>query len=213
MCSLLLDSYCMQAMRNAAGLTHVAVMESNFVRTGGGFSEGDLERESEDRNSNDAEKLVIAQEAVSISQDTEELVVSQDTDELMMSQDTEKLVVSQDGPTRPLYRSSSKCCKSKASIIISRSVFLAVGMAVLLVGVVLASTVRPHHNFTSDENCTNCSLMMCDELTPDNMTLPIFPSQTTMSIKITPLSTPASRTPFNERTSIPVLSPSPTTYN
>ena len=147
-------------------------------------------------------------------QDTEELIVSQDTeehqdmDELVMSQDTEKLVVSQDGPTRPLYRS-----KSKASIIISRSVFLAVGMAVLLVGVVLASTVRPHHNFTSDENCTNCSLTMCDELTPDNMTLPVFPSQTTMSIKITPLSTPASRTPFNERTSIPVLSPSPTTSN
>ena len=135
----------------------------------------DTEKLVVSQDTEDIDELVMSQDTV-VSQDTDEideLVMSQDIDELMMSQDTEKLVVSQDGPTRPLYRSSSKCCKSKASIIISRSVFLAVGVAVLLVGVVLASTVRPHHNFTSDdENCSNCSLTMCDELTTDNTTLP-----------------------------------------
>ena len=190
-----------------------------------GYTPGDEKESFNMQVSHNTENQVISwdTEELIVSQDTEELVMSQDTeemsqdvDELVMSQDTEKLVVSQDGSTRPLYRSSSRCCKTKASIIISRSAFLAVGVAVLLVGVVLASTVRPNHNFTGDKNCSNCSLMMCDELPPDNSTLPVFPSQTTIGhVKTTPTpsSTAAARTPSNERTAIRVLSPTPTPSN
>ena len=168
--------YCLQAIRNAAG--HVAGAEDQREEEeedqreeeeeeeeeGRFIRDGDLEVSEELVVSQDIEKLVTSQD-VREMQDIEELVISQemqDREELVMSQDTEKLVVSQDsGPTRPLYRSSSRCCKTKASIIISRSAFLAVGVAVLLVGAVLTGTVRPHPNSThlmgDDENCSDCS--------------------------------------------------------
>ena len=81
-------------------------------------------------------------------------------DLLVSCKDSEKLV-SQDSPpsvwNRILYSNSSKCCRTKASIVISKGMFLIVGVAVLLVGAVLAGTVR--HDPTDDDQCSNSSLV------------------------------------------------------
>ena len=74
--------------------------------------------------------------------------------------DTEKLV-SRDSPprgggTRTMYSSSSKCCKTKASIIISKTTFLLVGVAVLVVGAVVAGTIQHH---PTEGQCSNSSLV------------------------------------------------------
>ena len=84
-------------------------------------------------------------------------------DLLVSYKDSEKLV-SQDSPpgvwNRILYSNSSKCCRTKASIVISKGMFLIVGVAVLLVGAVLAGTIR--HHPTDDDQCSNTSLVSTD---------------------------------------------------
>ena len=80
-------------------------------------------------------------------------------DLLVSCKDSE--MVSQDSPpgvwNRILYSNSSKCCRTKASIVISKGMFLIVGVAVLLVGAVLAGTIRRHP--TNDDQCSNTSLV------------------------------------------------------
>ena len=79
-----------------------------------------------------------------------------DREDVSCNKDTEKLVSRDSGGTRTMYSSSSKCCKTKASIIISKTTFLLVGVAVLVVGAVVAGTVRHH---PTEGQCSNSSLV------------------------------------------------------
>jgi hypothetical protein len=85
----------------------------------------------------------------------------EEEDLLVSYKDSEKLV-SQDSPgggwTRALYSDSSKCCKTKASIVISKGMFLLVGVAVLVAGAVLGGTVG-HHTVDGDQCYSNSSLV------------------------------------------------------
>ncbi len=94
------------------------------------------------------------------------------SEDLVSYKDTEKLVYQDTARTRTLY-SNTKCCKTKTSILISKSVFLLVGVAALLVGAVLAGTIRHHR--TDDEQCSNSSLVFSSIATP------LFPNPTRTS--------------------------------
>jgi hypothetical protein len=137
-----------QAMRDAGTVGVVAgnnsvSTEDSFVSDGGhelGIELSDINRGEEDEEGGDD--------------------VTKEEDLLVSYKDSEKLVT-QDSPgggwTRALYSDSSKCCKTKASIVISKGMFLLVGVAVLVAGAVLAGTIR--HHPTDDDQCYNSSLM------------------------------------------------------
>jgi hypothetical protein len=82
--------------------------------------------------------------------------------DLLASYKVSEKLVSQDSPgggwTRTLYSNSSKCCKTKASIVISKGMFLLVGVAVLVAGAVLGGTVG-HHTVDGDQCYSNSSLV------------------------------------------------------
>ena len=168
----------LQAMRNAA--SGVSLAENDSVRTeedsvsdgvqdsGVELREINVEEEEEDT----AQTCLLEEEPItSPSLESKDL----DVEDVMVSyKDTEQLVSRASPPgdgTRTLYSSSSKCCKTKASIVISKTMFLLVGVAVLVLGAVLAGTIQ--HHPTGDDQCSNCSLE-CQSTTP-------FPSPTRTS--------------------------------
>ena len=95
-----------------------------------------------------------------------------------MSCDTERLVLDETPPqTTPpgrLYVSSNKyCCTTKTSIITSRALFLLVGVAFLMGGVVMAAIVRHHPDGCMDtNNITNCTLTCLDMPPPTVLPTP-----------------------------------------
>ncbi len=164
-----------------ANCVHDSENELKTIVVGEGEEEregkGDREEEKEEEEDNEhchplaSNGLGSSEDLVSYK-DTEKLVSYKDTEDLVSYKDTEKLV-SQDaaprGGTRTLY-SNTKCCKTKTSILISKSVFLLVGVAVLLVGAVLAGTIRHH---PTDDQCSNSSL--------EFSSTPLFPNPTRTS--------------------------------
>ena len=90
---------------------------------------------------------------------------------------TERLVLDETPPqTTPpgrLYVSSNKyCCTTKTSIITSRALFLLVGVAFLMGGVVMAAIVRHHPDGCMDTNITNCTLTCLDMPPPTVLPTP-----------------------------------------
>lgn len=128
---------------------------------------------------------------------------------LVTYKDTEKLMVSQD--SRPQRRRSvyttTRCCKTRTSIIVTKSIVLLAGVTLLLVGAVLAGSIH-HQPVGCDEmNTSNSSLEW-------RATLLVSPNPTRTSIvgetgMITPSPTwTHASSPFSEKT-IPMISPSP----
>ena len=142
-----------------------------------------MSQDTEKLLSQDTEKLMSQDTEKLMSQDTEKLM-SQDTEKLMsqdmeklMSQDTEKLLsqdtkkpMSQDTASQIIYSSSCKCCQSKLSNIICKSVILLVGVSFLIVGGVLSVTIR--HPVDCDEtmSASNCSIVCQSSFQPSKGT-------------------------------------------
>ena len=111
---------------------------------------------------------------------------------------------------KTLYTSSSRCCQTKTSILISKGALLLVGMAVLIVGVSLAWTVTPHLSIDCNES-SNCSAI-CQSSSPLPLPTPTTTQSATPPFIIAP--TPTSRvsytTGMGPSTAAPVtITPSP----
>jgi hypothetical protein len=133
--------------------------------------------------------------------------VTEEEDLLVSYKDSEKLV-SQDSPgggwTRALYSNSSKCCKTKASIVISKGMFLLVGVAVLVAGAVLAGTIR--HYPADDDQCYNSSLVYQSTALSNVLT----PTTATFHLTISPTATVKRTThSWGMATHVLVVTPSP----
>ena len=108
--------------------------------------------------------------------------------------DTEKLVPVEATPTgrnrQFLYNSSSRCCKTKASILVSKGACLVVGVVIVAVGAVLAGTIR--HPLDEDE-CSN-STLACEEMgcnvSISSFAFPDLPSSYDADTTPTSLTTP-----------------------
>ncbi len=82
----------------------------------------------------------------------------QDTENLVSEGESSLGDVSRPTPhsaRKTLYTSSTRCCTTRSSILISKGVILLVGVAVLIVGGVLAWTVSPRLQINCNSN--NCS--------------------------------------------------------
>ena len=123
---------------------------------------------------------------------------------LVSYQDTEKLMVSK-RQRRSIYTTTS-CCKTRTSIIVTKSIILLVGVAVLLVGAVVAGSIVHQPMDCDDMNSSNSF-----SLEWESSTLPVPPKPTrtrkaTSYLMITPSPTLAHESsPFM----IPMISPTP----
>ena len=111
---------------------------------------------------------------------------------------------------KTLYTSSSRCCQTKTSILISKGVLLLVGVAVLAVGVMLAWTVTPHLSVDCSE-ASNCSAV-CQSSLPLPLPTPTTTHSATPPFTIAPTPTSClggvSRTRGVARNSM-IITPSP----
>ena len=83
-------------------------------------------------------------------QDTENIVPADERSSVDLSRPTPH-------PSRTLYTSSTRCCTTKTSILITKGIILVVGVAVLIAGGIPALTVTHRH---VPINCdTNCSVV------------------------------------------------------